>query len=656
MKCLFCQQETPTNTRTGRKRKYCSKRCSAKFYQKEGRYNKFKGEKAANPNSNYGEQSRRAKEEKTKRKEEYEWYKENWLTKEQIAELIGTTPYAVWHRAKTLNIKYKLVGHAQGGNRAFFNPEDIEKFKYKETPIPEGFLTMEEAAQYLGLASKSAFSSYFGKYGTPEHIEWRETHGNKSLRHIYKKDKLDEWMSNIRKTQEEKRKAIEKARQKAKEDKIKQEQKIAAKKITEFKRKTKGLITKKAAIALMGYKSHHILDKYRDKLDPKKINCPGINAPSRLRFYYDPNKVKQLAHELEQEKLLKTKERKERRLKLGLNRANTPLRKDDWTSVEAYEKRFWKRIQKYGLPAYARDTKLGHRALEANKLYRDNAAKGIVTKLNCSGCKKQLPYTSFHADFKTRRGRQFKCKPCFKKVKKPVNHNPSSPQQRMRILIGNTIKQSLSKRNGEFLDMSIREIWDNIEKYCNYNCEQLTNHLQSHFSKRMSWDNHGRPTRGGEFRWQIDHIQPRSSFEYKSFSDPGFAMCWSLQNLKPLEARMNILKSDKSLRQAMNASFRHGLTKDANYKSGIWKYLPYNTNQARKHFESLFDEHMNWENYGTYWQIDHVISQAYLSYTSTEQENFKLCWSLGNLQPLNIQENSAKSSIHKGVFWFYNDT
>jgi len=657
MKCLFCEQETPTNTRTGRKRKYCSNRCSNKFYQKEGRYNKFKGEKAADPNSNYGEQSRRAKEEKIKREEEFEWYKENWLTKEQIAELIGITPSAVWHRAKKLNIKFKLVGSPLGGSVTFCNPEDIEKFKYKETPIPEDFLTMEEAAQYLGLASKNAFHSYFGKYDTPERIEWQETHGHKSLRYIYKRDKLDEWLSNIRKTQEEKRKAIEKARQKVKEDKIKQEQKIAAKKIAEFKRETKGLITAEAAVALMGRKSPHIIHKHKDKLNAKKINCPGINALSRWRWYCDPNKVKQLAHELEQEKLLKAKEREERRLKLGLSRANVPLRKDNWTSTEVYEKRFWKRIQKYGLPAFARNTKDGQRALNANKLYRDNAVKGIVTKLICNGCKKQLPYTSFFAEFKAgKRGRQWKCKSCYKKRKGLVNRRSPSPQQHMRILIALSVKQGLSKRSGEFLDMSIKEVWDNIEKYCNYNCEQLTNHLQLHFSKRMNWSNHGRPTKDGEFRWQIDHIKPRSSFNYKAFYDPEFAKCWSLQNIRPLEARMNILKSDKSLRQAMNASFRHGLRKDANCKSGIWKYLPYNADQAREHFEYLFDEHMNWDNYGTYWQIDHVICQAYFSYASIDQENFKLCWSLGNLQPLSIRENSAKSSMHEGVLWIYNDT
>ena len=360
MKCLFCQQEAPTNTRTGRKCKYCSKRCANKYHTEQ--------ERKKHPN--YGDPSWKnktkiAKAEKAKRlakqQEEFEWYKENWLAKEQIAELIGITPPAIWQRVKKLNIEYKLIHNGSNAMGAFFNPEDIEKFKYKETPVPKGYLTKEEAVQYLGLTSESVFDSYRGIHIVPERIEWRETHGHKTLRYIYKKDKLDEWLFDVRKMQEEKRKAIQKERQKAREDKIKQEQKIAAKKIAEFKRKTKGLITVEAAAALMGYKSVQLVSRYTDKLDPKKIG-PG----KRKRFYYDPNKVKQLTHQLEQEKLLETKQREEKKRR--------SRRKDDWTSVKAYENRFWKRMQKYGLPRYAKDTTEGQRGLNANKVYRDNAA------------------------------------------------------------------------------------------------------------------------------------------------------------------------------------------------------------------------------------------------------------------------------------------
>ena len=438
MKCLFCQQETPTNTRTGRKCKYCSKRCANKYHTEQ--------ERKKHPN--YGDptwknKTKIAEAEKAKRlaeqQEEFEWYKENWLTKEHIAELIGVTPDAIWRRVKKLNIKPELVYDGRRATSAFYNPDDIEKIKEanKNPDIPEGYLTSDEAIEWTLGAARGR------KRPEPSMIQTGvPTCGNRNL---YSIEDLDKWKKE--------RDDGKKERQKAREDKIKQEQKIAAKKIAEFKRKTKGLITVEAAAALMGYKSVQLVSRYTDKLDPKKIG-PG----KRKRFYYDPNKVKQLTHQLEQEKLLETKQREEKKRK--------SRRKDDWTSVKAYENRFWKRMQKYGLPRYAKDTTEGQRGLNANKVYRDNTDKGIVTKLNCSGCLKQLPYTSFFADFKTgSRGRQHKCKPCFKKVKRPVNHNPSSPQQRMRLLIGNTIKQTLSKRNGEFLDMSIREIWDNIEKY-----------------------------------------------------------------------------------------------------------------------------------------------------------------------------------------------
>jgi len=641
MKCLFCRQETPTNTSTGRKRKYCSRKCANKFYQKEGRYNKYKGEKAANPNSDYGKKSKKAKAETAKRKEEYKWYKENWLTKEQIAESIGIAPMTIWSRVKKLNIEYKLIHDGLRSTKAFFNPEDIEKIKKAgENPDPpEGYLTSKQAIEYLG-CTKQFFWTLRGAGGRkrlePSMIQTGVSSGHRNL---YSIEDLAKWKKE--------RDDYKKACLKAKEDRIKQKQKIAAEKIAKFKKETEGLITAKAAAVLMGYKSAAAVHQYKEKLNAKQFV-----APAGPKFYFNPEKVKQLVLELKQAKLLKAKQLEALRLSKGLSRAGCPLRKGDWTSIASYESRFWKRIKKYGLPKWAKNTEVGQTAIAKNIFYRDSANKGIIIKLNCNGCDKQLPYTEFYVEFKAPKGRRWKCKVCHKK-RRP-SKSIGKPEQRMRTLIALSVKSDLSKRNNNYLDMSIREIWDNLEKYCGYNHIQLTEHLQAHFSKQMNWNNHGQLTKNKEFKWQIDHIKPRSSFNYKNFSEPEFIECWSLQNFKPIEARMNIIKSNKSLRGSMCTSFRHGLLKGKG-NSGIWNYLPYTVQQARKHIESLFDETMNWDNHGTYWHIDHIIPQAYLSYTSIEQENFNTCWNLNNLQPLRCADNNSKLSKYKNILWAYNE-
>lgn len=76
----------------------------------------------------------------------------------------------------------------------------------------------------------------------------------------------------------------------------------------------------------------------------------------------------------------------------------------------------------------------------------------------------------------------------------------------------------------------------------------------------------------------------------------------------------------------------------------ILKFLPYSMDQLKNHLEAQFDSNMSWENYGSYWHIDHIIPQSKLPYISMQDENFLKCWSLSNLRPLEAFENIRKSN------------
>lgn len=61
-----------------------------------------------------------------------------------------------------------------------------------------------------------------------------------------------------------------------------------------------------------------------------------------------------------------------------------------------------------------------------------------------------------------------------------------------------------------------------------------------------------------------------------------------------------------------------------------------------KHLESQFDEKMSWDNYGPYWHIDHIKPKNRFNYQSSDDVEFKKCWALENLQPLEAYKNFAK--------------
>jgi hypothetical protein len=74
----------------------------------------------------------------------------------------------------------------------------------------------------------------------------------------------------------------------------------------------------------------------------------------------------------------------------------------------------------------------------------------------------------------------------------------------------------------------------------------------------------------------------------------------------------------------------------------------YTVEELRTHLESLFKPEMSWENYGTYWHIDHIRPKDWFKYESCEDPEFRVCWALTNLQPLEAVANVTKSNRYEG--------
>tara|TARA_R110000868_G_scaffold411351_1_gene703274 strand:+ start:221 stop:895 length:675 start_codon:yes stop_codon:yes gene_type:complete len=87
----------------------------------------------------------------------------------------------------------------------------------------------------------------------------------------------------------------------------------------------------------------------------------------------------------------------------------------------------------------------------------------------------------------------------------------------------------------------------------------------------------------------------------------------------------------------------HGLK--GNHKTNsCFDALPYTPTQLVEHLERQFDDAMTWDNYGSYWHVDHIYPQSKLLYDSLDHPNFLKCWSLDNLQPLEAIENMKKGN------------
>ena len=62
----------------------------------------------------------------------------------------------------------------------------------------------------------------------------------------------------------------------------------------------------------------------------------------------------------------------------------------------------------------------------------------------------------------------------------------------------------------------------------------------------------------------------------------------------------------------------------------------------KSHLEKQFDDKMTWDNYGSYWSLDHIMPMASFDLSIKEEQN--KCFNWMNLQPLERKENIRKGA------------
>ncbi len=76
-----------------------------------------------------------------------------------------------------------------------------------------------------------------------------------------------------------------------------------------------------------------------------------------------------------------------------------------------------------------------------------------------------------------------------------------------------------------------------------------------------------------------------------------------------------------------------------------WEHLVgYSLKDLMSHIEKQFINGMTWENYGIYWHLDHITPKVAFNYNAPADIDFKRCWALKNLQPLEAKANLSKGA------------
>lgn len=119
-----------------------------------------------------------------------------------------------------------------------------------------------------------------------------------------------------------------------------------------------------------------------------------------------------------------------------------------------------------------------------------------------------------------------------------------------------------------------------------------------------------------------------------------------LTNSQHYEYYNRVLRFDKKFRITTNISSSISKSLKGKKEGKHWEDLVgYTRRDLMQHLKSQFDDKMNFDNYGEYWHLDHIIPVCSYDFKSYEDDDFKRCWSLENLRPLYKIENLKKNNI-----------
>lgn len=237
----------------------------------------------------------------------------------------------------------------------------------------------------------------------------------------------------------------------------------------------------------------------------------------------------------------------------------------------------------------------------------------------CTVCGLEKPLSEFYKDKRMTSGRTSECKECHKRQANNYYYNNWGKVREYQAEYLDTHRNEAKERNKQYIKNKVKEnpnyFKEQYQKYqehqCQYHAERRQDEEYREYMKEYL----------NEYNQKPENIEHRNEYWRNRYrSDIKFRLKQNIGNI-------------------MRASLLNGKNNET-----VEKLLGYSLDDLIDYLESKFQENMSWINYGE-WHIDHKVPIAAFRYNSYEDEAFKKCWSLENLQPLWAKDNLRKKDI-----------
>ena len=236
----------------------------------------------------------------------------------------------------------------------------------------------------------------------------------------------------------------------------------------------------------------------------------------------------------------------------------------------------------------------------------------------CSKCGDELPATVeyFYRNATGRDGMDAQCKKCSaQRTKEWQKKNPDRVRENGR----KWQKENLERRSAS----QRKSYWKNVDKV----------------NERRRQQHKENPDRRRELarKWRRKNIDKIREYQRRWHEEnPGYSKKYRAE------------KPSRRINHSISSGINRALKRKKNGRQ--WESLVgYTLNDLMKHLESQFEDWMTWNNYGE-WEIEHIIPKDAFNFSKPEDIDFKRCWALENLQPMEAKENREKSNKIDGEF------
>jgi hypothetical protein len=236
----------------------------------------------------------------------------------------------------------------------------------------------------------------------------------------------------------------------------------------------------------------------------------------------------------------------------------------------------------------------------------------------CFRCGVEKPIDEFIVNKGHKDGHGSYCKPCDKER-----------QKEYRIANADKLKECRKiwcEKNKEYVREKAKQYQkNNLDKFAKYRKKYYENNKDKIARKHKEYaDAHKDEARARATKWRINNRERVREAQRK-------------HDQKVRSTPMGRISEN------ISSEISRSITRGIRGKRGHWEdIVGYTKEELKNHLESQFDENMSWNNYGSYWHIDHIVPMVAFNFETPEDIDFKRCWSLSNLRPLEATENMKK--------------